>query len=522
MLKNFVKIEIESINEDEITIVTGTLYPDSFFVSGDSVFGMRAKTEVIGLVTETKKKKEIEEMETEIKTYAYIRFIGKDGQFHENTKLYTYEIDDSILKTETFMVGSVIKIMELNGNTKPNYCDTPVRVEGIFKEEELSNKSKITHFVWKYQYFKEAFAANIVSFYDPVITDIFYTHPNYPDHIMTGFGELEKYYKETWCTLHNIQVYNAKGEDIRMINNCCTTATSTSGNIVSTGTSSSYNYNYNGLNTSTAIPSTLIAASSEPIEDFINKKVEECLNNKNKMEETKMNSIFNNVFDNVTFGKLTTNKIKYSINGIAFADNNGKFFVYTNGKATDVTGMTIDVPIFAIPVATNQVKVNDIIYFKKNYVIVKEIVAEGLKVVNPWEGDIKTIIPETNIFNFNYYTKVINIFETIGGTANEANPFGNLLPFIMFTDINKGNDGDMLKFIMLSQMSGGTVNFNNMLPFFLMNKDGDKNMDFLMMMMLMRPDGMFPTSFPSVSIDKIKEEFSKVGDSPATDPAITC
>lgn len=501
--EKFSKIEVKSVCNDEITVVSGILYPNSFTVTGTvtGTFGstLEVRTEALGLITETRK--ELKEEVKKMKTYAYIRFIGKDGKFHENTKLYTYEIDNII---ENFMVGTVIKIKELNDNLIPRYSDTPVRVEGIIKENELPNKNKITNFFLVNQSFYKEFAKDIVSSYDEVLCEIFYSHPSYPNHIICDFEDLENYYYNTWCISYGIQTYNTKEEDIKLINNCCITATSTSGNIDSTYTSSSYNYNYNGLNTSTAIPST-IAGSYEPIEDFINRKVEECLNNKNKMEETKMNSIFNNIFDNVTFGKLTTTKIKYSISGIAFADNNGKFFVYTDGKATDVTGMTIDVPIFAIPVATNQVKVNDIIYFKKNYVIVKEIVAEGLKVVNPWEGDIKTIIPETNIFNFNYYTKIINIFETVGNTANEANPFGNLLPLMMFTDINKGNDGDMLKFIMLSQMTGGTINFNNMLPFFLMNKDGDKNMDFLMMMMFMRPDGIIPTSFPSVSIDKIRE-----------------
>lgn len=202
-------------------------------------------------------------------------------------------------------------------------------------------------------------------------------------------------------------------------------------------------------------------------------------------EDNLMNNIFSNIFGDIDFGKVTTSRIKYSMNGIAFSDKNGKYMVYKDNRAVDVTNMTIDAPLFAMPVAANQIKVGDIIRFKNNYVIVKELVDDGLKIINPIDGDIKIIIPEVNVFNFNYYTKIISPFESIGATANENNPFGNFLPLMMFSgDANNGNsnDNNMLKYMMLSQMSGGTIDFSNpMMMYMLM---GDKELDPMTLMFM--------------------------------------
>ena len=202
-------------------------------------------------------------------------------------------------------------------------------------------------------------------------------------------------------------------------------------------------------------------------------------------EDNSMNNIFSNIFGDIDFGKVTTSRIKYSMNGIAFSDKNSKYMVYKDNRAIDVTDMTIDAPLFAMPVAANQIKVGDIIRFKNNYVIVKEFTDDGLKIINPIEGDIKTIIPEVNVFNFNYYTKIISPFESIGATANENNPFGNFLPLMMLSgDANNGNgnDNNMLKYMMFSQMSGGTIDFSNpMMMYMLM---GDKELDPMTLMFM--------------------------------------
>ena len=50
----------------------------------------------------------------------------------------------------------------------------------------------------------------------------------------------------------------------------------------------------------------------------------------------------------VEFGKINTNAIKYSFNGIAFATNDGSYVVYNSDMTfTNVSDMVMDIPIYA-------------------------------------------------------------------------------------------------------------------------------------------------------------------------------
>lgn len=223
-----------------------------------------------------------------------------------------------------------------------------------------------------------------------------------------------------------------------------------------------------------------ILTLGQPLQSKIEETIEKI------KEENTMSKLFDNVSKNMQFGKYTTNMIKYSLNGIAFKDANGDYFVYNGDTAVDVTGMTMDAPMFVMPIAVNQIQSNDVIIFKDAPVIVKENTEDGIKVINPLAGEVRVIIPEVNIFGFNYITKVINPFDNIAATASKDNPFGNLLPLMMLGDgITKGNDGDMMKFLMMNQMMGGKMDFtsNPMMFYFLMNDNGDN--DFFPLLMLM-------------------------------------
>lgn len=247
-------------------------------------------------------------------------------------------------------------------------------------------------------------------------------------------------------------------------------------------------------------------------------------------EENTMSKIFDNVSKNMQFGKFNTSAIKYSLTGIAFRDKQGGFFTYNNGVATDVTGMTIDSPMFAMPIGIADIKPNDVILFKDNPVIVKTKTEDGIKVIDPLAGEVTTIIPETNIFNFNYVTKVINPFENMAATASTDNPFGNLLPLMMLgDDITKDNDSDMMKFLMISQMMGGKMDFtSNPMMLYMLMSDKDKDNDFFSMMMMMQ---LFNPSIPPLGGQStyttatpdwsVISEGIQIGDYP-TGPEVTC
>ena len=193
-----------------------------------------------------------------------------------------------------------------------------------------------------------------------------------------------------------------------------------------------------------------------------------------KKENNDMNK--NKFFGNVQFGKLDTDKIAYSIKGIAFLNSNSEYIVYDEkGVGMNVRDFVINIPLFAMPVSHNSLKEGDIIIHnsKDNFVIIKKINEDSIEAIHPFTNEIIRIAPQTSIFGFSYYTKVIMPLGT-DFAANSDNPFGNLLPLIAMSE----DSNDILPFMLM--MNGGETDMKSILPF-MMNK-GDNNMLALMMM----------------------------------------
>jgi hypothetical protein len=88
-------------------------------------------------------------------------------------------------------------------------------------------------------------------------------------------------------------------------------------------------------------------------------------------------------------------------------------------------------------------------------------------------------MPTKNMFGFDFYTKLVNVFGDFAGQASKDNPFGNMLPFMMMSD--GGKMEDMLPMLM---MMGGQFDMSN--PMMLMAMCGDSKMgDILPLMMMM-------------------------------------
>ena len=217
-----------------------------------------------------------------------------------------------------------------------------------------------------------------------------------------------------------------------------------------------------------------------------------------------------NIFKNFSFGELKTKEIAYSFNGIAFRDSSMNYCVYNvdTNEATNVSDLVIDVPLYTIPVNRDTIKKGDIIKHKSNFFIVKAITTNGIEAIEPMGGVIMTLIPERSIFGFNYYTKVITPFSMIGNTANEANPFGNMLPFIFMNKDNDSDNSDMFKYLMMfSFMGNGNSNINQMLPFMLMSEDKETNP--MLMMMLAQNFNSYNAPMPIEDKGEDVEELKK-------------
>lgn len=224
--------------------------------------------------------------------------------------------------------------------------------------------------------------------------------------------------------------------------------------------------------------STMVREDFEPIKR--NEEVKEMTIN---LGGNSMNTnMFGNMFKNMKFGKVETNDIKYSMKGIAFKTTDGDYVCYNpDFTFTNVANMVMDMPMFAMPVSKDQIKTGDVIKHNDAWVIVNSVTPTEIKVAKPWTKEIVTVIPETSIFGFSYYVKVMNPFESFGTTATANNPFGNILPFILMSGDTKNSNDNLM---MMLAFGGGKVDFTNpMMMYMLMGENSNTN-DMLMMMML--------------------------------------
>lgn len=195
-------------------------------------------------------------------------------------------------------------------------------------------------------------------------------------------------------------------------------------------------------------------------------------NKMNNKGEDKMN--MNKMFKNFEFGKINTDAIKFSINGLAFKQEDGSYATYDAEKHefTDVSAFVMDTDfIFAMPVALKDLKAGDIVKHLNRYVIIAGIFEEDgtIKAIDPLAGEEKVIIPIKNMFGFNYYTKIVNVFDGMGMKPDAENPFGNILPLLFMRD---GGFDDTMMLAMMMQNSGNSANFmsNPLMMMALMKK----------------------------------------------------
>ena len=246
------------------------------------------------------------------------------------------------------------------------------------------------------------------------------------------------------------------------------TSAASSNYIWTTNTTSGTNYN----NWISSTPS-LYDIYDDKIKDY----VEEILNNKEKDDKKKM-------AENFSFGPYSTSSIRISPYGMAIKNKAGKWISYNKEKNrlmdVDVINVNIDASkiFYKVPRATSTVKPGDIILHNDSPVFV-EVVQDGrFTVINPYEGTEITILPAQSPFGFDYVTTIISLTDYMP-KADEQNPFGNLLPFMLM-----GKDNNNLGLMLM--MSKG---FENIDPMMLMALSNGGDMSAFLMMQLMKEKG---------------------------------
>lgn len=198
------------------------------------------------------------------------------------------------------------------------------------------------------------------------------------------------------------------------------------------------------------------------------------------IEEERKESKTMNMFSklNLEFGPVASTVIRLSPFGLAIKTANREWHTYdaVNQKIVDVSDFSFnlgDTPIlYKMPVAPDAVAVGDLILHNGVPVYVLDFAdasnkSAGFIVIDTDANERKTILPVCNVFNFNFITKVVSLFNfgngaNIFGTPSADQPFGNIFPLMMmsemFKDNGKSNDNDFFKMIMMSQMFSGGAN----------------------------------------------------------------
>ena len=207
-------------------------------------------------------------------------------------------------------------------------------------------------------------------------------------------------------------------------------------------------------------------------------------NDKNIKENNKMaNKMFN--FD---FGPVSSNQFALSPYGLAISTKENGWVAYDGENLIDVDilNFKLDKMIYKMPATLDSIKTGDVIYHSARPMFVKSInAAEGtLRAVDYSNGSVIDVLPVKSPFGFNFVTKVTSLIDlsVLTGSADAANPFGNMLPFLML-----GNDVDPMMFALMS-MNGanglGDMMKNPMMMYLLMQNRGSNDaLPFLLMTM---------------------------------------
>lgn len=223
--------------------------------------------------------------------------------------------------------------------------------------------------------------------------------------------------------------------------------------------------------------------STRPTFNDVEKMITDKINENDKKKEKEEMKGFN--FD---FGPCTGDQVRMSMYGLAVKNAAGTYVSYNpkSGEIVDVDVLNFDGAkyMYKIPVAIKEIAVGDIIVHNRKPMFVTALPVEGttaIVCVDVCAGEQKMVIPTVNMFGFNFVTKIVSLFNTVGDNAPTPDaPFGNMLPFML---MNEGTD--KIDPMMMMFMMGGKMDMNNPMMMYFMLKD-NKDTDMLPLLFMMQ------------------------------------
>ena len=255
------------------------------------------------------------------------------------------------------------------------------------------------------------------------------------------------------------------------------------GNLYTKGTDSDWAANTIGTGQASISSWVNVDLSTRPTFNDVEKMITDKINENDKKKEKEEMKGFN--FD---FGPCTGDQVRMSMYGLAVKNAAGTYVSYNpkSGEIVDVDVLNFDGAkfMYKIPVAIKEIAVGDIIVHNRKPMFVIALPTGGttaLTCVDVCAGEQKQVIPTVNMFGFNFVTKIVSLFNTVGDNAPTPDaPFGNMLPFML---MNEGTD--KIDPMMMMFMMGGKMDMNNPMMMYFMLKD-NKDTDMLPLLFMMQ------------------------------------
>ena len=184
-----------------------------------------------------------------------------------------------------------------------------------------------------------------------------------------------------------------------------------------------------------------------------------------------MNNLFNGMF-----GKVAPGMCRISVNGDIAIKTSGGYKTYDvkSGTLTNCDNFVFDMGeemFFIIP--TNKVHIGDIILAGGKPRCVIGTNGNKIETMTFEDGQISTIVPEHHVFMGKqyFYGKIVSMF---GNAVNGKGGMGNIMKYMMLSEMMKGgkgfngdsNSGLMQMIPMMMLMNGNAgFNFENMFDF---------------------------------------------------------
>lgn len=194
-------------------------------------------------------------------------------------------------------------------------------------------------------------------------------------------------------------------------------------------------------------------------------------NSNNNYYVERNNTMTNSLTNSINFEFGPARDVAFSPYGMAVRAN-GKWLTYDpNKKQTiDVTGFNFDFGnlIYKMPIAVKDVRPGDMVLHQGKPIYVTNVSSDGISCIDIVASEAKTVIPLTNMFGFNYLTRIAPLmdFNLSEGEPSEDNPFGNFARMLVMNELFNGSTDnssfDFSKLAMISMFTGGKMPFFNM------------------------------------------------------------